>query len=543
MTINKFILAAFAGLALTASAQTHKEGMEYYKADQLGNAKELLNRNLNNAGTDKAIGNYYLGLIAFDEGDMAAAAKYFDAGIAANPDYGYNYVGKGLLALKNGQVKDAEKLFKEGEGKTKKDAAMSIAIARAYYDVDPVAYNNEIEKRLEKARKINLQAPEIYIFEGDRLADQKDWGGAAAKYEMGANYNPEATEAYVKYANLFTQVNPQFAVNKLSELRKLQPNSALAQKELAEAYYNKGDYANAAKEYGQYVKNPNHFKKDEDRYAFLLFFGNDYQGGYDYSTNLLAADPNNFSAQRFQFMNAAQIPSMADRLLPMAEALLAAHRANPANKFATIDYTLIADELSKGGKADEGVALLQEGIAEFPDNASLNKDLAMAFVNADNMSGAADAFTNYIAKSEKPGYNDFIQQATHAYYAGVENGQNDPEKAQKYYDMTLEAAAKAEQILPDNYKPKKFKGDVAKQLCPKDEVASAAQPAYEEAVVLLEASQDPSRYARDAKELYNYLGNYYLDRKQPAKAKEYFNKYLTYDPDNAAYRKFVESIK
>lgn len=543
MTINKFILAAFAGLALTAGAQTHKEGMEYYKADQLGNAKELLNRNLNNAGTDKAIANYYLGLIAFDEGDMAAAAKYFDAGLAANPEYGYNYIGKGKLALKNGQVKDAEKLFKEGEGKTKKDAAMSIAIARAYYDVDPVAYSNEIEKRIEKARKINLQAPEIYIFEGDRLADQKDWGGAAAKYEMGANYNPEATEAYVKYANLFTQVNPQFAVNKLSELRKLQPNSALAQKELAEAYYNKGDFANAAKEYGQYVNNLNHFKKDEDRYAFLLFYGKDYQGGYDYSSKLLAADPNNFTAQRFQFMNAAQIPAMQDQMLPMAEALLASHMANPANKFAAIDYTLIADELAKGGRPAEGVTLLQEGVSVFPENPSLSKDLAMAYVNADNMSGAADAFTDFIAKSDKPGYNDLIQQATFAYYAGVENGQNDPEKAKKYYDLTLSAAGKAAEILPDNYKPVKFKGDVAKQLCSKDQVAAAAQPAYEEAVVLLEASPDPSRYARDAKELYNYLGNYYLDQKQNAKAKEYFNKYLNYDPDNAAYRKFVEGIK
>ncbi|MDE5795977.1 MAG: tetratricopeptide repeat protein, partial [Muribaculaceae bacterium] len=59
---------------------------------------------------------------------------------------------------------------------------------------------------------------------------------------------------------------------------------------------------------------------------------------------------------------------------------------------------------------------------------------------------------------------------------------------------------------------------------------------------LLEAKPD-TRYAADAKEMYNYLGNYYLDQKDVAKAKEYFNKYLEYDPNNDAYRKFVEGLK
>ncbi len=40
----------------------------------------------------------------------------------------------------------------------------------------------------------------------------------------------------------------------------------------------------------------------------------------------------------------------------------------------------------------------------------------------------------------------------------------------------------------------------------------AAQPKYEEAVALLEKSPDPSRYARDAKTLYMYLGNYYIKK-------------------------------
>ncbi|MBD5356594.1 MAG: tetratricopeptide repeat protein [Bacteroides sp.] len=541
----KFIFTAafLAGAAFCSMAQTHVEGEEYYKADQLSNAKELLLRNMNNAGTDKAVANYYLGLIAMHDGNNAEGEKYFSQGVQANPDYPFNYVGLGYIALKKGDKKAAEEQFKLAEKFGKKDPSLQIAIARAYHNVDPVAHEKDIEKKITNARKWNMQEADIYLFEGDRKKDNKDYGGAAAQYEMAANYNPDAPEAYVKYANLFTQVNPQYAIDMLNKLLQLNPNSALAQRELANAYYNAGQFKEAANEYGKYVKNPNHFKQDEDRYAFLLFYGGDYKGGYDYSSALLKANPNNFTAQRYQFMNAAQIKEMSDQLLPMAEALYAAHKANKDNKFAPIDYILISQEFNTAKRPTEAQAVLEEAIAETPDNPAFYKELAMTYVNENNLTKAAEAFMGYLNHSENPGYNDFIQEATYTFYAGVENSKDNPATADKYYAMCQEYADKAAAILPDNYKPKKFYGDIAKQKAPESEVASAAVPSYTEAIALLEASQDPSRYASDAKVMYNYLGNYYLDQKDVAKAKEYFNKYLQLDPNNEQYRKFVEGLK
>lgn len=545
MKLRTIFAASLAALAMSAYAQTHLEGAEYYKADQLDNAKELLLRNLNNSGTDKAIANYYLGLIAIDENKLDEAQKYFEAGVQANPNYGYNYIGLGGLALKKGDKKAAEDQFKKGEGLIKKDAAAEIAIARAYYDADPVLYAKEIEKRVTKARKINLQSPAIYIFEGDQEKDKKNWGGAAGKYEMAKGYDANATEAYVKYANLYTQVNPQYAITMLKELLSVNPTSALGQRELANAYYNKKDYADAAREYGVYVQNPNHFKQDEDRYAFLLFYSQDFKKGYDYATQLLAANPGNFTARRYQFMNAANIPDMADQLVPMAEELLAAHNANPTtNKFAAIDFILIADEFTKAKRTDEAIAVLQEGIKEMPDNANFDKQLAMTYLEANNFSGASDTFEGYIAKLEKPDFNDFSQQATFSFYAGVENKQDNPEKAEEYFKKAYDYATKMEAALPGNYKPYKIYGDIAMQRATSDaEVKTIAFPMYSEAATLIEKSENPSRYARDAKPIYNYLGNYYLDQKDVAKAKECFNKYLQYDPDNETYRKFVEGLK
>lgn len=547
MKFKGILTLCIAGFAASAMAQTHVEGAEYYKADQFDNAKELLVRSLNNQGTDKAVSNYYLGLIALQEGNKAEAQKYFDAGIAANPAYSYNYVGLGQITLMNGDVKGAQKLFKEATNlnkkEAKKDASFQVAVARAYNSVDPVAYAKEIEKYLNTARKYNIENPDIYIFEGDNLRAQKQWGDAGAKYEMAANYNHDATDAYVKYANLFTQVNPQYAVNKLEELLQYNPDSALGLRELATAYYNGRNYSEAARQYGKYVQNPAHFKQDESRYAFLLFYGGDYKKGYDFATQLFKQDPSDFTAQRYQFMNAAQLPEMKDQLLPLAEALYAAHKANPTkNKFAPIDFTLVADEYNRGGKKQEAVDVLLEGIKEMPDFANFNKDLAMKYVDLNQITEAANAYKGYIAKNPDASYNEFVQQATFSYYAGVENKDN-PEVANQFYADVLENAEKAAKILPDNYKPVKFKGDVAKQQATPENIESAAAPAYEQAIVLLEASQDPSRYKNDAKEMYNYMGNYYLSQKNVAKAKEYFNKYLQYDPNNEQYRKFVEGLK
>lgn len=546
MKFKTLLAVAFATAAIGVSAQTHKEGVEYYKADQLENAKELLLRNLNNPGTDKSISNYYLGLISVAENELDEAKKYFNTGVEANPDFAYNYIGLGAVALKNGNENEAKEQFKLGEKKVKKDPAAEIAIARAYYEADPVLYAKEIEKRVAKARKNNMQAPEIYVFEGDQEKDKKNWGGAAGKYEMAKGYDPNATEAYVKYANLYTMVNPEYAVKMLQELLKVNPSSALGQRELANAYYNKKDYANAAKEYGDYVKNPNHFKQDEDRYAFLLFYSQDFQKGYDYATQLLAANPGNFTARRYQFMNAANIPSMQDQLVPMAEALLAAHNANPAaNKFAAIDFTLIAEEFVKAKRVDEAIEVLNEAIKEMPENPSFEKQLAMTYVENNKFAAASDAFEKFLAKSEEPGYNDFIQQAIFSFYAGVENKATDPAKAEEFFKKTEDYVGKAEAQLPDNYKPKKIRGDIALQRAAnEDEVKTAAFPMYSQAAELLEKSTtDKSRYKTDAKTIYNYLGNYYLDHKDVAKAKENFNKYLEFDPNNEDYRKFVDGLK
>ncbi|HBI57666.1 MAG TPA: hypothetical protein DDY12_01245, partial [Porphyromonadaceae bacterium] len=111
-------------------------------------------------------------------------------------------VGLGEIALKNGDKSAAEKLFKEAMATDKKDAALTAAVARAYFNVDPVLYKKEIDKNVAKALKDskNLE-PAVYVLQGDMIK-ASDIGQAAGYYEQAMTYDEQAghinPEAYVK---------------------------------------------------------------------------------------------------------------------------------------------------------------------------------------------------------------------------------------------------------------------------------------------------------------------------------------------------------
>ena len=545
MKFKSLLTLCLAGASITAVAQGYKDGIEYYKADQFKNAKELLIRNINNADTDKAASYYYLGCIAMKEGNNTEALELFNKGIESNANYAYNYVGLGAIDLANNLPKAAEKQFKAAEKLAKKDLSVYVAVARAYYNSDPVAYSAEIEKKLDKVRKSSDNfAPkdaDFYMLIGDMAADQSDWGKAASQYEMATTYEPSATEAYVKGASMYLKLNPTYAINMLKKLLALNPTSALGQRELADKYYDTKNYKEAVVEYAKYVKNPNHFKQDEDRYAFLLFFSGDYKAGYDFATKLLAENSANFTAQRYQFMNAAQLPEMKDQLLPMAEALVANH--NETNRFAAIDYTLIADEFKNAKQYDKAIAVLEEGIKEMPENASFYKSLAMLYVEQNQIAKAADTYKGYIANLSNPGFNDKSQYATFCYYGAIETKTTDVARSNALFD---EATAIAQELaekyttVPRGYK---MLGDIKVQRANEAEVAVIAFDEYKKACDIIVNEGNAAQFASDAKVVFNYLGNYYLEQNDVETAKSYFYKYLEIDPNNDAYRSFVEGLK
>lgn len=566
----KFILSLLlaGSAAIPSMAQGYRDGIEYYKADRVAQAEELLLRNIDNADTDKAASYYYLGLISIDRfnynvrmnksGDkyLADAKKYFNDGVAANANYPFNYIGLGQLELMAGNSAAATAEFKKAEKLANKDAGVYAAIARAYYNVDPNIYAKQMNKYREDAKKLVISRvtskkrefkendADYYMLEGDILfnsanGDSKIVGDACNMYEQAIGIDPTTGEGYVKYADTyFTIKRNDFAISKLEEMLERNPNSALAQRELAEKLYEDGQVTRAVKEYEKLMNNPNHFDSDESRYLGLLYFNNDFEKGYQEASKMLQKDADNFNARRFQYIFANRTGK--DNTISLAEELL--KRKNATNPFATGDYSMIATDLIKAGRTEEGLAVLEMGMKDYPTESSIIKGASDAFKAAEMYDKAADALASYIANQKKADGSvsaiDLWNLSTLSLIAGTKT--QDQEQIDKYWGMSTDAAKEAmDKLAPESrYMAAKRIADVARY-SKKD---AEALNGYETAIQLMEeanVTDDPDA----AKDMLRYLTVGYYQLKDNAKAKKYLEKYIAIEPNDATLNQLKNVLK
>ncbi|MBQ7691785.1 MAG: tetratricopeptide repeat protein [Muribaculaceae bacterium] len=536
----KFFIAAvlLAGAALSSFAQGYKDGIEYYKVGQLDNAKELLERNLNSTSTDKSEAYYYLGMIAMDQGNLAEAQSYFDKGLAANAGNPYNLVGMGALELRKGGNGKAQ--FDAARKLSKKDPKLETAIARAYYAANPTTYAKDIEKCVKNAQKWDMNDPDSHIFLGDQKADEKAWGDAAGLYELAFTSDPNNVEAYVKYANTYFNVVPEMAIERLQELLAKQPNSVLVQRQLAEKYYEGNQGRKAAEQYGEYIKNPNHFAQDEVRYVQLLFFGEKYQESYDLATSLIgklkAGDEKVFYMRRMQLYNLVMLEKWNEAV--EAGKAFFGMALPTGSTYEVRDYTDYGKALQNAGMTDEAIAAYKKALEINPQNADLIRYMGDTYADANDFVNAA-AYYQQLYDKQLCSANDIFTLST--YYYGIatltEGGEKEAAiaQSQKYLD---EVDAK----VPGNVQIVNQKAKLAK-LIEGDQITGKAAPAYRELIGILDAKEDKSGYDRYYRFAYNYLANYEFTQGDKTKAKEYYRKWLEHDPENEALRKYVEQMK
>ena len=539
---RKFLFASLIlmGASLVANAQGYKDGIEYYKVDKLDNAKELLERNLNAASTDKAEAFYYLGQIALHQGQVAQAAANFEKGIAANAMNPYNYVGQAAIALKNGG--DVKTLLEKARKLSKKDAKLEMEIARAFYDANPTTYAKDIEKCIKNARKWNADDPDSYIFEADTKADKKDWGNAAGIYELAFDKDPNNIEAYVKYANTYFNVNPAMAIERLEELQAKVPGSALVQRELAEKYYADNLGAKAAEQYGKYIKNPNHFAQDEVRYVQLLFFGEKYQDSYNLATQLINRlnpnDENVFYMKRMQLYNLVQLEKWPEAV--EAGKAFFANMLPKGSKYEVRDYTDYGQALLTAGMPNEAVAAFEKALEINPNNVDLIRYMGDSYADAEDFVNAAKYYQRLVDSGNNKS-NDLFTLSN--YYLGIASTDalDDATKAdalaksQKYID-------EVDKLVPGNVQIVNQKAKIAK-FREGDTNTGAALAAYNELLQILDTKENKADYARYYKYAYNYLATYYFTKGDKATAKGYYQKWLEYDPENESLRNYVNSLK
>jgi len=397
MKYSKIIFAILlGGCAMGASAQGgYQDGVDYYNADRFEQAKIILDKTINDQATDKALAHFYLGSISMRGNDMQAARMEFEKGIAINPDCGLNYVGLGEISLKSNDKKAASDYFEQALKVNKKDPVVSAAIARAYFNADPMVYSKEIEKNIAKSLKDSQnKGSDVYVLKGDMAAAVNNIGEAAGFYEQAMVYDEESgninPEAYVKYANLYNNTtdknNKAFAIAKLEELKRKLPTSALAQRELAEKYYDAELYSKAASAYLEYMSNPNHFQQDEQRLCQLLYFDNKNQQSLDIAKNVLANDPGNHYMYRMVMLNDVALKNYTEAVEYGAKLFSTNDVIITSN-----DYSSYAEALAETGNVAEAAAVLEKGYSANPEkNKGMLADISAMYSEISDFAKAAE---------------------------------------------------------------------------------------------------------------------------------------------------------
>lgn len=494
---------------LSSMAQGYKDGIEYYKAGQYDNAITLLQRNLNNSDTDKALAYYYLGSSYLANNNKTEAKKYFELGTQANPQCGYNYVGLGALALMDKDKSAAEKYFDTAKKNAKKNTEVLVDIARAYFNADPVAYDKEITKLIDKARKDSkLKDPSIYVFEGDRKFKAKDYNGAATEYEQAITFDEDNPEGYVKYANTYFYVVPQYAIEKLKELLQRNPTSALAQRELAEKYYMNDQWTDAAKQYGEYIKNPNHFPEDKARYAVLLYAGGKHDESLQTAREVLGQTPDNTMLQRLVFFNLNNL-NRKEEALTEAQQYFA--NAKNDSQFNAADYRTYANLLYEVKKDTIGTKdIILKGIQKYPKDAQLYRALADWYFDQKDYPSWADNINLSIENTSDPKSNEYFSAAgSNRFAALAKYATEEVDAAKEYAENGLKLMEKAMEGVISPYQYYRRVGQLAVLANNKVPDQKAAE-AYEETIKLLD--QDATNKTSNAdvyREAYGILYTYY----------------------------------
>lgn len=543
------------GLSLVALAQGgYQDGVDYYNAERFDKANNILEKTLGDASTDKAVSYYYLGElnmrdwqdnITGDEhkANLQTASSYFSKGVEANPAYGFNYVGLGEIALKNGDKKEAENQFKAAIATDKKNGAIYAAVARAYANVDPVAYAKEVDKNIaEGLKKSGNKEPQVYVLKGD-LAKSTDLGAAAGFYEQAIIYQEENgsvnPEAYVKYSNLYNKVNPDFAITKLVELNEKLPTSALAQSELAEKYYDANQFTRAAEQYGKYIKNPNHFQGDEQRYSGLLYFGKKYAESLDVANQVLAKDPDNLYMQRMVMLNKSELGDYQG-----AEDAAQKLFAHKGAKFTATDYTTHGKVLGELNRPEEAIAAYMEAYNLNPEkNVNILADISSMYTDLEDYAKAAETMQKYVdTAGENASLNDLFILSNRYKNLGLSLPEGSPERADaanngiKYVDQAMANAANKGPL----YRNK------ATLLMVRDgsEITPDLVQTYQDMIAAFdEDPENKTKYVDAYKSAYNNIANYYLHEGNKEEARKYFELLLECDPNNEPLQEYLKTFK
>lgn len=543
----KYLVGALLSFMISLSAfAQNSPGADYLSLGETKLAKEYFTKNTSQNPEES---HYYLGEIAFKEGNMTEAKSQYEQSAAANTELGLGAVGLAKLQLKSNQ-KVAEDQLKEIQKKNKKNVNVLLAIANAYLDN---GLKDKATSMIAEAKKADNKSPYPYILEGDMLAKENNPGGAAGQYDQAIYKDANCVLAYMKGAKVYEYINRNTAADLLKKAIAIKPEYKIANKDLADLYYRDGFYPEAIAAYKEFFAGGDYTIDDITRYAASEYFTKGYSEADRLINEGLKREPNNFVLNRLSMYTNNDTKNYQKGLAAGDKFFSIPRTDIDTSKYIVQDYMSYANILSETGDKAKAIEQYKKAIELDPSKVSLFKDIATTCARDKMYAEAANYYKEYIKMlgDEKADPTDFYQLGSYYLSAGA-NVESDttltPEEIKTqslaFYKEADAAFAVVAERKPDSYLGYYQRARTNYQMDPDSELG-LAKPYYEETIRVLLADPEPN--TKILIEAYSYLSYYYYLQYDKGKkaddklnVKNYAEKILELDPENGNGKQLFE---
>ncbi|MDR0732937.1 MAG: tetratricopeptide repeat protein [Dysgonamonadaceae bacterium] len=554
--IKKMLLLATVLPVFAASgfAGSNGNGIEYYRAGLYGAAKIYFMQQQNLSAPEQAEAYYYLGQIHYKQDEIGPARYFYEKAVEVDPEYPFGYVGLGELEVKS-NPKNAEDFFKKAFGLAKKDASIPTEVAGIY-----IAEGNKIkaEEALERARKINKQYSGIFVAEGDALKKEGKIGEACASYENAILFDTNDKTAYLRLAQAYKGINPDLALQYLNRLMEIDPNYIPAYAEIGDINYNRGHYKAALEAYEKFIAVPGVPLTQHERYAFALYFDEQYDKSQEEVKYVLSQEPDNSVMYRIEAYNNHKNKNFELGLQQMNKFI----QNTPKEKHIYYDYVTLGDlqvemkqpeaaieSYKKALELDSTKTVIYDKLTAAAENAK-NFPLAVAYyeksftINPDYslMTLFSYGQANFSAASYYIDPQTIAKETTPERVAANEANFN------AYIQKGMQAFSDVIARKPDTHLGYLWQANISalvdsyNQLREKP-MTGVAKPYYEKALAFMLENNANGIRNNDIISCYRYLASYYFTLEDLASVGEYYKKILEIDPDNEQAKKTLGMLK
>jgi tetratricopeptide (TPR) repeat protein len=478
---------------------------------------------------------YYLGNAYLLNDDKDSAKVFYRQVGGADNKTPIGYLANGRLALLNGDLAGAKKLFDMAAVKSgMKNATILYQAGDALFrpsasDLTAAISYFEDAYKLDNRNYVNM------LELGDAYQANNDGGKALSKYESAAELYPNLTLAYIKIGRL--NVAGRIYDDAITAYKKaiaIEPDYAVAHEGLAEAYYRATKFDLAKPEFKRYIELN---KEDADakiRFLVFLFQLKQYEQCVTEAQVMLNDDPSNYQILRILFYSQYELKRYKEGLDVAQKFWVAV----PQAKVKPYDYIETARLSAKGGDTATALKYFSTALSIDTNNDELLGDYANLMYTTKRYSESIANYTKKITKFPyKAGYYDYYYIGRANYFIALGfRSQKDNAPAQDSANVYLTAADTAFAQLTNSWPTSadgwQWRAKANTYLDPEMK-SGAAVPYYEQFVKLAEATTDPAlqtRFKSFLLDSYQYMGEYYLNSKEYPAAKEWLDKAHKLDP-------------